>query len=111
MYRRRHAADAEKRAIRAAQAGRDNTASQMDSFQISSEKSSDTSYCGSLEGHDLEGITKVGWDAQTGTPVDSIPTPVAGPGNKENLWVAVAWPAPSPQAQRYIGFAENSAAV
>jgi hypothetical protein len=75
---------------------------QMDSFQISSEKASDTSYYGSPESHDLEGITKVGWDGQTGTPVDSIPTPVAGPGNKENLRVAVPWPAPSRHAPLYI---------
>jgi hypothetical protein len=75
---------------------------QMDSFQISSEKAGDTSYFGSLEGHDLEGITKVGWDPQTGTPVDSIPTPVAGPGNKETLRVAVPWPAPAPHAPLYI---------
>ena len=75
---------------------------QIDSFQITNEKASETSYVASLEGHDLEGITKVGWDAQTGTPVDSIPMPVAGPGNKETLRLAVSWPAPTPHASLYI---------
>ncbi len=75
---------------------------QIDSFQITNEKVSETSYVASLEGHDLEGITKVGWDSQTGTPVDSIPMPVAGSGNKETLRLAVSWPAPTPHASLYI---------
>ena len=75
---------------------------QIDSFQITNQKASETSYVASLEGRDLEGITKVGWDAQTGTPVDSIPMPVAGPGNKESLRLAVPWPAPTPHASLYI---------
>jgi len=75
---------------------------EIDSFEVSSDKAGDTSWFASLEGHDLEGITKVGWDAQTGTPVDSIPTPVAGPGNKESLRIAVPWPAPAPHAPLYI---------
>lgn len=75
---------------------------QIDAFQITNEKAGETSYVASLQGHDLEGITKVGWDPQTGTPVDSIPMPVAGPGNKESLRLAVSWPAPTPHASLYI---------
>jgi hypothetical protein len=75
---------------------------QIDSFQIGNEKAGDTSYFASLDGRDLEGIAKVGWDAQTGTTVDSIPTPVAGPGNKESLRITVPWPAPAPHAPLYI---------
>jgi hypothetical protein len=75
---------------------------QIDSFQITNEKAGETSYVASLEGHDLEGVTKVGWDSQTGTPVESIPVPVAGPGNKETLRLAVSWPAPTPHASLYI---------
>ncbi len=75
---------------------------QIDAFRITNEKASDTSYVASIEGHDLEGITKIGWDPQTGTPVDAIPMPVAGPGNKETLRLAVSWPAPAPHASLYI---------
>ncbi len=75
---------------------------QIDSFDVSSDKAGDSSWFGALEGRDLEGITKVGWDAKSGTAVDAIPVPVAGPGNRETLRVAVPWPAPSPHAPLYI---------
>ena len=75
---------------------------QIESFEIGNEKAGETSYFASLEGHDLEGITKVGWDPQTGTPVDSIPVPVAGAGNKETLRIAIPWPAPAPHASLYV---------
>jgi hypothetical protein len=74
----------------------------IDSFQLSNERAGDASYFAALEGHDLEGIAKVGWDAENGTPVDTIPAPVAGPGNKETLRVAIPWPAPAPHAPLYI---------
>jgi hypothetical protein len=74
----------------------------IDSFQVSNAKAGDSSYFAALEGHDLENIAKVGWDAQNGTSVDSIPTPVTGPGNKESLRVAIPWPAPAPHAPLYI---------
>jgi hypothetical protein len=75
---------------------------QIDSFDVTSDKAGDSSWFGTLEGSDLEGITKVGWDADQGTAVDAIPVPVAGPGNRETLRVAVPWPAPSPHAPLYI---------
>lgn len=75
---------------------------QIDSFDISSDKAGDSSWFGTLKGRDLEGITKVGWNASVGTAVDAIPTPVAGAGNHETLRVAVPWPAPSPHASLYV---------
>ena len=74
----------------------------IDSFQLSNERAGSASYFATLDGHDLESIGKVGWDAQNGTPVDTIPAPVVGPGNKENLRVAMPWPAPAPHAPLYI---------
>lgn len=75
---------------------------QLDSFEVTDQKAGNASYVATLEGRDLETIAKVGWDATNGVPVDSIPTPVPGQGNKENLRVAVPWPAPAPHAPLYI---------
>lgn len=75
---------------------------QIDSFQLSNEKAGDASYYAALEGRDLETIAKVGWDAANGTAVDAIPTPLAGPGNRESLRVVIPWPAPAPHAPLYI---------
>jgi hypothetical protein len=75
---------------------------QIDAFNVTSDKAGDSSWFGTLEGRDLEGITKIGWDADQGTAVDAIPVPVAGPGNRETLRVAVPWPAPAPHAPLYI---------
>jgi hypothetical protein len=75
---------------------------QIDAFNVTNEKAGDSSWFATLEGRDLEGITKVGWDAAAGTPVEGIPVPVAGPGNRETLRIAVPWPAPSPHAPLYV---------
>lgn len=72
------------------------------SFEIGSEKASADAWFGLLQGQDLESIVKVGWDAQNGTPVEAIPSPVAGPGNKESLRITVPWPAPAPHAPLYV---------
>ena len=74
----------------------------IDSFQITDEKAGDNSWFAVIEGRDLEGISKVGWDAANGTAVDAIPAPVAGPGNRESLRVAMPWPAPAPHAPLYV---------
>jgi hypothetical protein len=74
----------------------------IDSFRLTNEKAGDASYFAVIDGQDLETIAKVGWDAQNGAPVDSIPVPVAGVGNKESLRVAMPWPAPAPHAPLYI---------
>lgn len=73
----------------------------IESFQLSGDKAEGGFY-GALKGQDLEGIEKVGWDSSTGTPVDTIPAPVAGGGSEQILRVAVPWPAPSPHAPLYI---------
>jgi hypothetical protein len=75
---------------------------QIDSFQISTERAGDSLWFAALEGRDLENIAKVGWDAQSGTNVDAIPTPVAGSGNSESLRVEIPWPSPVPHAPLYI---------
>lgn len=74
----------------------------IDSFRLTNERAGNASYFAALEGHDLENIAKVGWDAENGTPVDTVPAPVSGPGNKETLRVAIPWPAPAPHAPLYI---------
>jgi len=74
----------------------------IDSLQLTNEKAGNSAYFAVLEGHDLESIAKVGWDAGNGTPVDAIPVPVTGPGNKESLRVAIPWPAPAPHAPLYV---------
>ena len=74
----------------------------IDSFRLTNEKAGEAAYFAELEGNDLENIAKVGWDAQNGTPVDTIPAPVAGAGNKENLRAVIPWPAPAPHAPLYV---------
>ena len=74
----------------------------IESFQLTSDKAGDASYYAVIEGHNLETIAKVGWDAQTGANVDAIPAPISGPGNRESLRVAMPWPAPSPHAPLYV---------
>jgi hypothetical protein len=74
----------------------------IDSFQLTDQKTGDGLYAGVLQGQDLESIAKVGWDGQMGTPVDAIPAPLEGPGNKESLRISMPWPAPSPHSPIYV---------
>ncbi len=74
----------------------------VESFQLTGDKAEGSAFYGALKGQDLEGIEKVGWDANTGMPVDAIPAPVAGGGSEQVLKVAVPWPAPAPHAPLYI---------
>jgi hypothetical protein len=74
----------------------------IDSFQLTNDRGGDNSYIGVLSGQNLESIAKVGWDPRNGMPVDAIPVPVSGPGNKENLRIAVPWPSPAPHAPLYV---------
>jgi hypothetical protein len=74
----------------------------LDKFALTSEKVGDASYVGTVDGHDLDVIEKVGWDAANGLPVDAIPTPVAGEHPSQNLRVVLPWPAPGPHAPLYI---------
>jgi hypothetical protein len=74
----------------------------LDKFALTSEKVGDASYVGTLDGHDLDVIEKVGWDAANGLAVDAIPTPVPGEHPSQNLRVVLPWPAPGPHAPLYI---------
>jgi len=74
----------------------------LDKFTLSGEKVGDTSYAGTVDGHDLDVIEKVGWDAANGVPVDAIPTPVPGDHPSQSLRVVLPWPAPAPHAPLYI---------
>jgi hypothetical protein len=74
----------------------------LDRFTLSSEKVGDTSYAGTVDGHDLDVIEKVGWDAANGVPVDAIPTPVPGDHPSQSLRVVLPWPAPAPHAPLYV---------
>ncbi|HWE52683.1 MAG TPA: hypothetical protein VG273_23020 [Bryobacteraceae bacterium] len=74
----------------------------IDSFQLTDDKLGDSLYAAVLQGQDLESIVKVGWDAQTGVAVDTIPTPLESPDNKESLRIAIPWPAPAPHAPLFV---------
>lgn len=74
----------------------------IDSFQLTDAKAGDGLYTAEVQGQDLESIAKVGWDDENGTPVDSIPAPLDGPGNRQSLRIAMPWPAPSPHAPLYV---------
>jgi len=74
----------------------------LDKFALTGEKVGDASYAGTVDGHDLDVIEKVGWDAANGLPVDAIPTPVPGEHPSQNLRVVLPWPAPGPHAPLYI---------
>ena len=74
----------------------------LDKFALTAEKVGDASYVGTVDGHDLDVIEKVGWDATNGLPVDAIPTPVPGEHPSQNLRVVLPWPAPGPHAPLYI---------
>lgn len=74
----------------------------VEQLSLSNDKAGPGNYAGVLKGSDLDIIEKVGWDAQNGVPVDSIPTPVPGEAGKETLRVALPWPAPQPHAPLYV---------
>ena len=74
----------------------------IESFQLTGENADGNSFYGDLKGQGLEGIEKVGWDANSGNPVTAIPAPLAGGGSEQVLRVAVPWPAPSLHASLYI---------
>ena len=77
----------------------------LDKFTLTSEKVGDAGYAGILEGHDLDVIEKVGWDAANGLPVDEIPAPLPPLPNdplRQTLRLILPWPAPGPHAPLYI---------
>jgi hypothetical protein len=74
----------------------------IESFTVTDEKLSDARYAGVLEGEHLESISKVGWDAEHGLPIDSLPVPMAGDSQRQTLRVPIAWPSPSPRAPLFV---------
>jgi hypothetical protein len=74
----------------------------VEQLTLTNEKAAPGEYVGALKGSDLDIVEKVGWDAQNGVPIDSIPTPVPGDPAKETLKIALPWPAPEPHAPLYV---------
>ncbi len=74
----------------------------IESFTLTDEKAGDSAYAGILTGQDLELIERAGWDATAGIPVESLPRPVAGEGQRQMLKIALPWPSPAPHAPVYI---------
>jgi hypothetical protein len=74
----------------------------IESFTLTDEKVGGSAYAGILTGQDLELIERAGWDATTGLPVESLPRPVAGEGQRQMLKIALPWPSPAPHAPVYI---------
>jgi hypothetical protein len=74
----------------------------IEKFTVTDEKLGEARYAGVLEGEHLESISMVGWDAEHGVPVDSLPVPVAGDSQRQTLKVPVTWPSPAPRAPLYV---------
>lgn len=74
----------------------------IENFTLSAEKIGSSLYAGELTGEDLQEIEKTGWDAQNGSPVQAIPTPVPDEAHKQTLRIAMPWPPPSPHAPLYV---------
>ena len=74
----------------------------IERFTVTDEKLGDGLYAGVLEGEHLESIGKVGWDAEHGLPVDSMPVPMAGDSQRQTLRIPLAWPSPAPRAPLYV---------
>ena len=73
----------------------------VEQFVLTDEKLNKDIYVGTLTGQDLDMVEKAGWDAGSGIPVESIPTPVGEQG-KQVLKIGLPWPAPAPHAPVYV---------
>jgi hypothetical protein len=74
----------------------------IEKFALSDEKAGETLYLGTLTGSDLQIIAKTGWNAQTGFPVQGIPTPLPGQSGQQTLRIELPWPPPSPRAPLFV---------
>ena len=74
----------------------------LEKFTLTTEKIGDSSYAGILEGRDLDMIEKVGWEAENGLLVESIPTPVPSDPSHQTVRIVLPWPAPAPHAPLYV---------
>jgi hypothetical protein len=85
--------------------GRIIRAPRIERFTLTEEQLGESVYAGILEGYDLDTIEKAGWNAETGMPVQAIPTPLAGQSGKQQLKVALRWPSPVPHAPVFVWLA------
>jgi len=74
----------------------------IESFTLTGDTTDGHLYTGTLRGESLELIERTGWTPQTGWPVQSTATPVAGNPGTQTLQIALPWPSPSPQAPLFI---------
>jgi hypothetical protein len=82
--------------------GRVTRVPRIEKFTLLDERIGGELYAGLLTGEELHTIEKVGWDSETGYPVQSIPSPMVGAPRKQTLRIGLPWPAPSPRAPVYI---------
>jgi hypothetical protein len=74
----------------------------INGLMVTDEKVGDSSYAATLTGRDLQLLEKTGWSADSGEPVQGIPTPVPASPREQTLKIAVPWPPPSPKAPLYV---------
>jgi hypothetical protein len=74
----------------------------IDQFTLTDQSLREGFYLGTLTGENLQLIEKVGWDAETGYPVEAIPSSLGGDFRKQTLRIALPWPAPTPHAAVYV---------
>lgn len=74
----------------------------IEALSLTDEPMGESQFMGSILGEDLEAIARVGWKAEEGVPVTAVPRPREGDSRKQQLRVALPWPAPSPRAPLFI---------
>jgi len=74
----------------------------LDAITFSGEQLADGAYAAVLTGQDLELIERTGWAGGNGSPVTTLPSPVAGEARKQSLRVAMPWPSPAPKAVVHV---------
>ena len=76
----------------------------IESFKLTDEAAGEGEYFGVLTGADLELIGQVGWNAESGKPIEGLPVPIVGEGAKQSLKVRLSWPSPTPHAPLFVWF-------
>lgn len=71
-------------------------------LSLTDELAGENLFRGTLTGEDLESVVKVGWNTHDGVEVSAVPRPVGGDLRKQELQIALPWPAPSPRAALYV---------
>ncbi len=75
---------------------------QIDSFTTTGDPPQNGARPYVLTGQNLEMIEKAGWDQTTGVPIDRLPAPIPGAGQKQTLQVSLPDPPNLPAATLYI---------